>query len=183
MAVYGSHRAFSVLAVLLLTVTLAACSSDDDEGDDPTATAVPPTVTATVTQLPPTLSAGNGNVISDGVCEVLIPEGWVDDGTGKGATASGHVFILFGGSVRSDAEWATSVDLVATPTAGLTIESIEETADSIYVTYANDRGFEFRKRFGVRYCDFQVTSRGGPISEDEQSYWPAVTQSLAPVSQ
>jgi hypothetical protein len=53
----------------------------------------------------------------------------------------------------------------------------------VYVVYADDRGFEFRKRFGNRYCDFRVTSRGRAIAPDEQAYWDAVIESLTPVQQ
>jgi len=186
-----------VTMAIFSIVVLAGCAGDDDEGETPTATAAtaaaatetpgqgltlntPPT---TGTVAPATLSAANGNVITDFQCEALIPDGWVDDGTGQGTTTGGHGFVLFGGTVRSDADWDATVNLIATPSAGFTVESLERTEDSVYVVYADDRGFEFRKRFGNRYCDFRVTSRGRAIAPDEQAYWDAVMQSLTPVQQ
>jgi hypothetical protein len=189
-----NYRKLLSMAVLSIVV-LAGCAGNDDEGDAPTATAdsaaaateTPgqeltlntPTVAAS---LPPaTLSAENGNVITDAQCEALIPDGWVDDGTGQGTTTGGHSFVLFGGTVRSDADWAATVNLIATPSAGFTAASLETTEDSIHVIYADDRGFEFRKRFENRYCDFRVTSHGPAIAPDEQAYWDAVIQSMMPV--
>ena len=182
-------RSWCVMLPMVLVLALAGCAGDDDEGETPTAppgetptqaaAGVTPTVAGT---LPPaTLSAVNGSVITDGVCEGLIPAGWVDDGTGRGSTTGGHAFTLFGGQVRSDAEWEATIDLIATPAAGNGVESLDRTDDSIYVVYADGRGFEFRKRFGDRYCDFRVTERAGPIPPEEQVYWGAVIESLAPV--
>src|SRR5215218_8374351 len=182
---------------ILSVVVLAGCGGNNDKGSTPTTTADSATAatetpgqglalntpTTTGTLPPATLSAANGNVISDFQCEALIPDDWVDDGTGQGTTSGSHGFVLFGGTVRSDADWDATVNLIATPSAGFTVESLERTEDSVYVVYADDRGFEFRKRFGNRYCDFRVTSRGRAIAPDEQAYWVAVMESLTPVQQ
>ena len=177
-----TKRMLATLAMLALAIVLGGCAGDDDEGGDPTATAE--TATQALPQNTPTagtLSAANGNLITDSLCEALVPDGWVDDGTGRGSTSGGHAFVLFGGTVRSDADWDATDNLIATPSSGFAVASFERTDDSVHVVFANDRGFEFRKRFGNRYCDFRVTSRGPTISPDEQGFWDAVIQSLAPV--
>ena len=180
----------AVLSVVL-TLALTGCTTADDEGETPTAvngqtptqTQAQPTASTQATLPPATLSAANGNTISDGVCQAIIPEGWVDDGTGRGTSSGGHRFVLFGGRVRSDAEWNAAAEIIATPAAGRTVASLERTEDTIHVVYGDGRGFEFRKRFGDRYCDFSVTSAFSPISSEEQAYWPAVIANLAPVQQ
>jgi hypothetical protein len=176
--------------ILLLTFSLAGCTTSDDEGDPPTE---PAGATSTATSSRPTktvasatgeaLSDANGQSISDGVCQALIPDGWVDDGTGRGSTSSGGRFVLFGGHILGDAEWQTASNFVATPAAGRTIASLERTSDSIHVVFGDDRGFEYRKRFGNRYCDLAVSSLSRPIPPEEQAYWPAVIESLKPVQQ
>jgi hypothetical protein len=184
-------RSQAAVLSLVLILALASCATNDDEGDTPTApdgrtpTQAParPTPTVAATLPPATLSAANGNTISDGVCRALVPEGWVDDGTGRGTTSGGHRFVLFGGRVRNDAEWNAATDIVATPTAGKTVASIERTVDSIHVVYGDDRGFEFRKRFGDRYCDFSVASNSRSISPEERAFWSAVIGSIEPAQE
>lgn len=171
-------------AIVMLAVLIVAtgCTTADDEGDEPT----PPVATATQA-VAPTATGGaltevNGQAISDGVCLAVIPDGWVDDGTGRGTISGGGAFVLFGGRVTSDAAWEIAVNVVATPEAGRGVASEERTADSIRVVFADDRGFEFRKRFGNRYCDLTVTSTR-PFSPEEQAIWPAITETLAPVGE
>ncbi len=174
---------------LVIATLLSACSTGDDEGDTPapsnaaaTATTGAGQPTSTTGALPPAdLTDINGQLISDGLCQALIPDGWVDDGTGRGTTASGGRFVLFGGRVSSDADWERSVEIVSTPAAGGAIGSIEREDDSIYVTYTGDLGFEVRRRFGSQYCDLTVSSSTKPIPEGERAFWPAIIESLRPV--
>jgi hypothetical protein len=180
-ALLGRGRWLNGVMAVLFAFTVAGCSTDDDEGEEPTQTAAP---TATVQ---PSATAGSqglvsGQAISDGICLAVIPDGWVDDGTGRGSTNGGGRFVLFGGSVASDAAWQAAVNVVATPTANRSIASLEQTADSIHVTFADGRGFEYRQRFGNRYCDLTVT-RSTPFTPEEQAVWPAIIDTLAPVTQ
>lgn len=178
-----------MVAILLLGFVLSACSTGDDEGETPTAAGVGSTATTETnhptnppgTTEPANLTDANGQSISDGLCLALIPDGWVDDGTGRGTTTGGHRFVLFGGRVSSDADWERAVEIVGTPTAGRSVASIEREDDSIYVVYAGDLGFEYRQRFDTRYCDLTVSSSSRPISEAERAFWPVIIESLTPV--
>lgn len=181
------RRLWSVVLALLLTPTVAACATDDDEGDEPTeptgsTATTSSTATVASTATTETLTQINGQAISDGICLAVIPDGWVDDGTGRGATTGGGRFVLFGGRVTNDAAWQAAANAVATPAAGREVASEERTADTIHVVFADGRGFEFRKLFGNRYCDLTVTS-SRPFSPEEQAIWPAILDTLEPVTQ
>jgi hypothetical protein len=182
------------LALLFLVgFALSACSTNDDEGDQrtsnpaPTATlvaSVPTTVTATgaapTNGAVATLTDASGQQISDGVCRATIPDGWVDDGTGRGTTNSGARFTLFGSMLAGDAAWRAALDVVATPTTGRLIASTQRTVASIRVDFADNRGFEYRARFGDRYCDVYVYRTTGPVPDQERAVWDAVIASLGP---
>lgn len=188
----GSTMSIAV-ATVLVALTLSACSRGGD--DKPSSTTVPessssptsaqPTAKPTEidgTAKPSALTDANSQSITDGVCVALIPDGWVDDGTGRGTTTSGARFVLFGGRVSSDADWTAAIDIVATPTAGEPVSSVDRDDDSIHVVYADDLGFEYRKRFDTVYCDFTVTSSSKAIAEDERAFWPAIIDSLGPAN-
>jgi hypothetical protein len=179
-------RFWSVIVALIAVLGTAGCTTEDDEGDEPTPTAgasatsaADPTATSASTETAGAQTQINGQAISDGVCLAVIPDGWVDDGTGRGTTSDGGRFVLFGGRVLNDAAWQSAVNAVATPSAGRAVASDERTADMIHVVYADDRGFEYRKRFGNRYCDLSVTS-SRPISAEAQAIWPAILETLEP---
>jgi hypothetical protein len=184
---YG--RLWGVLITLCLVLTVAGCTTEDDEADEPTqgpaatetTSPIPPTATVAATSTIGSLSQVNGQAISDGVCLAIIPEGWVDDGTGRGTTSGNGRFSLFGGNVANDAAWQSAVNAVATPRAGRSIASDERTADTIHVVYADGRGFEYRKRFGSRYCDLTVTANA-PFTPEQQAIWPAIIDTLEPVT-
>lgn len=173
------------VAAFCLAIALSACSTSDDEGKTPvsrgssTATSAPPG--STTTEESGSLTGANSQLITDGVCQVVIPDDWVDDGTGRGTTPGGARFVLFGGRIRNDADWQAARDVVATPGAGTDVTSISRDEGSIRVVYAGDLGFEYRKRFDDKYCDFSVTSTR-TIPEGERRYWDAVISSLAPNS-
>jgi hypothetical protein len=173
---YKTARQISLLTLLALVV-FAGCSTSDDESSDATST----TGQATATR-PPALSSVSGQTISDGLCQVTIPDGWVDDGTGRGNSAGGHRFELFGGRVTNDAAWQAVSQVVATPRAGRTIAAIEQNTDSVHAIFDNDEGFAYRARFDTIYCDFSVTSMSGPIAESERAAWPEIIGSIAPSS-
>jgi hypothetical protein len=124
------------------------------------------------------LTDANSQQISDGICQALIPDGWVDDGTGHGTTASGARYVLFGGVISSDAEWQAALAAVATPAAGRTIAQSSSGSSSIRVTYSGGKGFDFRKRFANRYCDFSVYRATGAIPASEQALWDPILATL-----
>jgi hypothetical protein len=172
-------------AAVALAVALAACGG----GGDPEPTVVPtetlaptPTVDPNGPATPLPLTDANSQIVSDGVCAAAIPSGWVDDGTGRGSTPSGARYTLFGGRAASDVDWQRAVELVRDQATNRAGAEIEETPTSILVTYAEHRGFEYRVRFGVIYCDIAVSSTSRSIPATERAYWDAVMQSLAPAS-
>jgi hypothetical protein len=180
---------------LVLVFGLSGCTLHDDEGDTPTAVSRPaststptaasgakPSATTTGTKPAGTaLTDANGQQISDGVCQALIPDGWVDDGTCHGTTASGARYVLFGVIISTDSEWQAAQAIIATPAAGRTIAHVSQDASSIRVTYTGDKGFEYRKRFGDRYCDFTVYRASGAVPADELAVWDQVLATLGPV--
>lgn len=175
-------RAIGRTAVLaLLTIlTLAACSTSDDENPDATSTSPASSSQSAGTRQPSLSSSVSGQTISDGLCQVTIPAGWVDDGTGRGTTAGGHRFELFGGRVTDDAGWQLVSQVVATPRAGRSIQSIQQDADSVHAIFDNDEGFAYRVRFDTLYCDFSVTGMSGPVDGAERATWPEIIGSIAP---
>jgi hypothetical protein len=118
--------------------------------------------------------------ISDGICEAQIPYTWVDNGTGRGTTASGARYVLFGGSVPDDTTWQQAVTLVQQFAKSQPDAQVQQGDAFIRVTLASDAGFEYRGRFGSVYCDFSVMSRGGAIPEAERSVWDMIIGSLRP---
>jgi hypothetical protein len=183
LALMFSHLRLLIVALMIGGI-LAGCSSDDDEGD-PTATAVPPSPTSTAaaaaSTVAPTIIAGSGQVITDGICQANVPDDWVDDTTGRGTTSSGAKYVLFGGRVRSDDAWNEAVELVKTQAESKEGSNVTEADNSIRVDLADNRGFEYRVRFDANYCDFSVTSTS-EIPEDERALWDGILASLAPVT-
>lgn len=187
-----------VITALLVTL-LAACGGDDEP--EPTPSPAPPTAVApaspaatpedTATSRPTgpdsapprpaaTFPPGASQLISDGICQGRIPNSWADNGTGRGTTLSGARFVLFGGRLANDGAWDQAVELAIQ--AAPADAAIEEGEGFVHITFPDDGGFEYRGRFGALYCDVTVTSRRGPIAEEERATWDAVIGSLDPVS-
>lgn len=177
---------------LFFSIAVVACSTGDDEGETPTSTPQPRSTSApaeptdaptSTSEVPATiaLTDANAQIVTDGVCTALVPDGWVDDGTGRGTTSGGHRFVLFGGRLTTSTSWATAINVVATPTSGRTIASVERSDDSILALFADDRGFEYRERFDSTYCDLTVSSAGKAISPEERAFWDAIIGSIGPV--
>ena len=188
----------SLLLVLLTGIMLAGCSSDDDEGEDTPTSAPPtqavstatgaPTTAATsdsggtgATPVPATFTAGSGQIVTDGICQATIPDDWVDNGTGSGATASGARYELFGNTVRTDDEWNQGVKLVKDAAAKTEGANVTDGDNFVRVDYPDGKGFEYRGRFADRYCDFTVTSSSA-VPEDERAIWDAIIGSMGPVT-
>ena len=187
----------TLLLVLLTGIVLAGCSSDDDEGDD-TPTPVPPTpereatpptdqtTTAATpatgaTAVPVTFASGSGQIVTDGICQATVPDDWVDNGTGKGATSSGARYELFGNIIPTDDAWNQAVQLVKDAADKTEGANITEGDNFVRVDYPDDEGFEYRGRFADRYCDFSVTSSSA-IPEDEREIWVAIIASMGPAT-
>jgi hypothetical protein len=206
----GTPRRFrwaaSFAALILLLSVLAACTGDDDESGDqtPTLTTAPttaPTATAASITLPtkapaapaaspaaaasptkrPTFAVGaDMQVISDGVCTAAVPEDWFDDGTGRGTTSTNARYVLFGGRVSTDDAWVAGVQLLEDQAKKTADAVVTKTDDSIRIDLPGNRGFEYRARFGNRYCDISVTA-SSEIPESERAAWDTLVASLSPV--
>ena len=131
-------RPISGLAALLLAVlVLAACGGDGKKA--PTATAEPAgtaVVDTPATESPPD---GAGSSATDGVCRVTIPDSWVDDGTGQGATTQGDKWRVFGNRIVDDAAWASARDLLKAQMSGKDGAKITEDDRTIVVELPNGR--------------------------------------------
>lgn len=179
------NRAQKWTVLLLLPFLLAACGGGDDEPATPTAAptqtpAPTPTLDPNAPITPQALDSANSQVVGDGLCTASVPEGWVDDGTGRGNTPSNSRYVVFGGRVASDADWQRAVELVRTQAGTRAGATVDETDTSIRVTFADNAGFEYRARFGTRYCDFNVSRTGGAIPAAERVFWDAIIESLEP---
>lgn len=164
-------------ALLLPAVLLGACGGDGKK--EPTATAVPGTSVAVDTAVTEGTLASVGSSATDGVCQVTIPDTWVDDGTGRGVTAQGDNWLVFGNMIGSDEAWNSARDLLKSQMSGRAGAEIKETDDSITVTLANGRGYVDRVRFKDRYCEFSVMStRDQP--DTVTTTWHSVADTLAP---
>ncbi|HET8524182.1 MAG TPA: hypothetical protein VFL82_13185, partial [Thermomicrobiales bacterium] len=175
-----------ILSLLMAVVVglLASCGGSSDKTNPtvppthtPPQTAPSPAVTAPPSPSPTTATPaqsagearrpsatfppGTAQTISDGICQAQIPYSWIDNGTGRGTTASGARYVLFGGAIPDNAAWQQAITLVKQYAAGQTGSAVEQGTGFIRVTLANDTGFEYRERFGTIYCDFSVTSRSG----------------------
>jgi hypothetical protein len=163
------------LAALVLAIVLAGCGGDDD--DDPTAT-TQTGATATIDTPASTVSAGS--IASDGICQIQIPDTWVDDGTGRGLTEQGDRWSLFGGSISSDEDWTAARDLLKAQVAHQEGVEITEGEDEIIVTRPNGQGIVVRRRFDETYCELAITSRQDR-SPDVTASWQTVLDSMAPI--
>jgi hypothetical protein len=167
----------SLVALLLPAVLLGACGGGGKK--EPTASAVPGTSVAVDTAVTDGTLTTVGSSATDGLCQVTIPDTWVDDGTGRGVTAQGDQWLVFGNMIASDEAWNSARDLLKSQMAGREGAEIKETDDSITVTLENGRGYVERVRFRDRYCEFSVmSSRDQP--ETVTATWLSVADTLAP---
>src|SRR5689334_11018695 len=143
-----------LVALILPALILGACGGGGKK--EPTATAVPGTSVAVDTAVTEGTLTSVGSSATDGLCQVTIPDTWVDDGTGRGATAQGDQWLVFGNKIASDEAWNSARDLLKSQMSGREGAEFKETDDSITVTLANGRGYVDRVRFNDRYCEFSV---------------------------
>jgi hypothetical protein len=164
-----------LIGACLLAFTVAACGGNDDP--EPTATA--PAPTSATDRL--TAAAVTGSTASDGVCQVTIPDDWIDVGTGRGATAQGDRWSLFGGSVANDAAWTSAKELLRTQMSSAPNAEITDEGDRIVVTTPSGRRYVVRQRFEGRYCELSVAA-DRDVPAEEQTVWQSVAATLAPVA-
>lgn len=169
-------RGWRAPVALLLALTIAACGGDDDP--EPT-TSSPPVET----EAPDTSTAGvvTGSTASDGVCQVTIPDDWVDVGTGRGTTAQGDRWSIFGGTTASDAIWENAKELLRTQMSGVPDAEITDEGNRIVVTTPDGRRLIVRQRFESRYCELSVTATRD-VSPEIMSVWQAVADTLGPIA-
>jgi hypothetical protein len=166
--------------VLLPVVLLGACGGGEKK--EPTATAAQGTSVVVDTAVTEGTLTSVGSSATDGLCQVTIPDTWVDDGTGRGVTSQGDQWLVFGNKIASDEAWNSARDLLKSQMSGRDGVEIKETDDSISVTLANGRGYVDRVRFRDRYCEFSVMSnRDQP--ETVTVTWLSVADTLAPFEQ
>src|SRR4051794_7167265 len=114
---------------LVSMLVLAGCGGNDDNAPTPT-----PVPTPIPTQ------ATTGSVASDGICQVTIPDDWVNDGTGRGQTSLGDSWVVFGGAIASDDAWSRAIALVKSQVENQDA-TIDETDTSITVLQPAGRGY------------------------------------------
>lgn len=158
---------------LVFILLVAACGG----GDAATPTTEPaPTATAASTGA---VGQGTGSTVSDGVCQVTIPDDWTDDGTARGRTLSGARWTLFGGRIRTDAAWTSAGDLLEQQQGNREGVAVERTEEQVILTQAENRGIVIRQRFDDRYCELSVTATAS-ASDAEVQLWQSVARTLAP---
>jgi hypothetical protein len=164
---------------LVLVLLLGACGGDD--GEDPTATALVEPTATTEAPATATVVAGQGSTATDGICQVIIPESWFDDGTGRGATAQGDRWTVFGNAIAGDQAWTSARDLLKSQFSDESGADISESDSTITVVLPNGRGYVVRQRFDDRYCDFSVMARQDR-PEEVTAVWLGVASTLGPLS-
>jgi len=171
------RRNLGLFSLLIPIALLGACGGDEKK--EPTATVVPGTSVVVDTAVTEGTLTSAGSTATDGLCQVTIPDTWVDDGTGRGVTAQGDQWSVFGNMIGSDEAWNSARDLLKSQMSGREGATIEETDTSITVTLASGRGYVDRVRFKDRYCEFSVMSnRDEP--DTVTTTWFAVADTLAP---
>jgi hypothetical protein len=162
------HGIRLTIAALLLAGALTACIGDDDESATPT----PPSA--------PTLTGATGQVVTDGICNATIPIDWADSGTGRGTTANGASYSLFGGKAADDAAWDQAVQLALDRAGRIADAEVTQGDNFVRTTYPDDRGLDYRGRYDGVYCDFSVTVSTRPLTDAEKAGFEAAVASLGP---
>jgi hypothetical protein len=171
-----TSRIRALLLFGMVALAVAGCGGDDES--DPTATTAPaPTEEASDSNT----VVASGSTASDGVCQVIVPDDWVDVGTGRGTTPRGDRWSIFGGSIASDAAWTSAKELLRSQMSSAPDAEIADEGDRVVVTTPDGRRYLVRQRFGNRYCELSLTA-SRDVSEDEQAVWQSVATSLAPVA-
>ncbi len=170
---------------LVIAVTLGACSgSEDDPAPTPTTVAtsaatLAPTVVLTAATPTPPSGEISGALVSDGICQVTIPDDWTDEGTARGRISANARWVLFGNRIASDAAWTTAVDLLKTQQGARPGAVVDEQPDRVTVTQSNNRAIVVRQRFPDRYCELSITATTDPTPE-ALTLWTQVAAGLEP---
>ena len=165
----------SISILLVLLCVLAACGGDEEKD----ATSTPPGIPTATAEIVPTADLGSiaGSTATDGICQMTIPDDWVDDGTGRGVTTQGDQWSLFGGSIADDAGWTSAKELLKSQMSGQEGVEVRDDGNIVTILVPNGRGFVVRERIENRYCEFAVTARGDR-SEEIASLWTAISDSI-----
>jgi hypothetical protein len=166
------------VAAVIFAIALAGCGGYN--GNEPTATVAPDTTAVIDTPATQSLTTGAGSLATDGICQITIPDSWVDDGTGRGQTEHGDRWALFGGSLSSDEDWTAARDLLKAQVANQEGVEISESDDEVAVTRPNGHGVVVRKRFDRTYCELAISSTQDR-DEEITTIWQNVAETLGPV--
>ena len=172
-----SRIACAWAGLLVLVFALSACGGDG--ASDPTATTEAESTAvldSPATQAPLDIV---GSTATDGICQVTIPDTWVDDGTGRGVTAQGASWSVFGNVIANDEAWASARDLLKSQMSELEGAEITETDTVITVVLPDGRGYVVRERFENRYCEFSVMATANQ-PEEITNVWLGVASTLGP---
>ena len=167
-----------LVSVLVLALILSACGGDDKS--EPTATPSLEPTAVIDTPATQTVATGVGSTATDGICQLTIPDSWVDDGTGRGATAQGDRWSVFGNTIADDEAWTAARDLLKSQMSGRDGAEITEADSTITVVLPNGRGYVVRERFDDRYCEFSVMA-SQDRAEDITGVWLDVAETLGPL--
>ena len=165
--------------VILLGPTVGACSGSDEE--EPTDTPAPlQTVQSSPspTQAPPVVG---GSLVTDGICQVAIPDDWTDEGTARGRTSTNARWTLFGNLLGSDTEWTTAVTLLKNQQGGRPGAVVDESPARVVVTQAGNRAMVVRQRFPDRYCEMSL-SAAADVPPETLALWTQVAAGLQPAA-
>ena len=169
-------RAGRFAALIALLLLVASCGGGSHKAT-PTAG---PALTPTLPPGPTASGSVNGSLASDGICQITIPDTWIDDGTGRGITATADHWSVFGGTIAGDAGWSSAKDLMKTQ-LGKDGAAIDDSDDIITIVQPNGRGYAQRVRFDNIYCEFSVVA-SADRAEDVVAGWRATAETMAPVS-
>jgi hypothetical protein len=173
-----ARLASGLTALVMAALVLAGCGGDGKKA--PTAIAEPEGTAVLGTAVTEGPLDVVGSTATDGVCKVTIPDTWVDDGTGQGATAQGDQWRVFGNRIADDAAWSAARDLLKAQMSNRAGAKITEDDRTITVELPNGRGYVHRERFNDRYCEFSVmANRDEP--EQVTATWLGVAATLAAV--
>jgi hypothetical protein len=169
-------RASRIAALIALLLLVAACGGGSRKAT-PTAG---PGLTPTLPPGPTASGSIQGSSASDGICQITIPDTWIDDGTGRGVTATADHWSVFGGTIAGDAGWSSAKDLMKTQ-LGKDGATIDDSDDTITIVQPNGHGYAQRARFVNIYCEFSMTT-STDRGDDVVAGWREVAATMGPVS-
>src|SRR4051812_7389200 len=116
-----------VLATVAISTLLVGCLSDDNKSKNPSPTTAP------------TLTGATGQIVTDGICNATVPIDWADSGTGRGTTANGASYSLFGGKIADDAAWEQAVQLALDRATKIPDAQVTQGDNFVRTVYPDDK--------------------------------------------